>query len=793
MSLRPRFTGPLSALDAAGRATLLFRSPSGPGDAVATRVAAIGDAIRAEGDRALRRLSLELDGVALERFEVAPDLVRSAPARIDPALRRALERAARNLERVHRAFMPQEATVESEPGVRISRRPDPLAAIGVYAPGGRASYPSSVLMGVVPARVAGVREIVVCSPPQPSGRPSDAVLAAAAIGSATRLLAIGGAQAIFALAHGTDEVPKVERIVGPGNSYVTEAKRQVAGFVGIDAPAGPSEILIIADDSAAPDLVARELVAQAEHDPEASCVALVTTDALQAAVLAALASLTPQRADIVRRAIGERGAVLRIDSLDEAWAFAADYAAEHVLLAIREPRSSLRHLRHAGTVFFGDGASVAFGDYLTGANHVLPTAGAGRSFSGLSTQDFVRFTTFQEVSSDAAAAMADDAAVLADAEGLFAHAAAARGHADPVRGPESLATPANRVRARPDLTGLAPYRGPHTSVAVDLSDNTNQRGAPPSASALVDASQARLMARYPSADADELKQAIAARLGVGIEEIVTGCGSDDVIECALRAFSLPGDRIAFSTPTFSMIPYFATTIGLTPVAAPLLPAARGYDADVDALLESRPAIVYLCSPNNPTGTLISKAAIDRVLAEAPSLVILDEAYVEYGGESFAAQAAAHGRLLVTRTFSKAYGLAGQRVGFAIGAPDLVREVEKIRGPYKVNAIGERAASLALQHDEPWVTEGVREVAAARERFGAWLTTLGLSPVPSTANFVLLPVSGALDRAAALRQRGVAVRAFTDLPGFGDCLRISVGPWDVMERALPALKEVLTCA
>ena len=300
------------------------------------------------------------------------------------------------------------------------------------------------------------------------------------------------------------------------------------------------------------------------------------------------------------------------------------------------------------------------------------------------------------------------------------------------------------------------------------------------------------MARYPSPDAADLKRAIAERFGVGVEQVVTGCGSDDVIECALRAFAAPGDRIAFPSPTFSMIPYFATTIGLTPVAVPLLGPERNYDVDVGPILEAEPAVIYVCSPNNPTGTLASKAAIERLLTEAKNLVILDEAYADYGGESYIERARNHGRLLVTRTFSKAYGLAGQRVGFAIGSADLVTQVEKIRGPYKVNLLGERAAALALERDEHWVAEGVRGVRAARQRFSAWLTTRGLAPIASEANFLLVPVRDAAARARALRERGVAVRLFSDLPGFGDCLRISVGPWDVMERALPAFEEVLSC-
>jgi histidinol dehydrogenase len=343
-------------------------------------------------------------------------------------VRRGLERAAKNLATVHRAFLPGTIEVESEPGVLVGRRPDPLAAVGVYAPGGRAAYPSSVLMGVVPARVAGVAEIVVASPPGPSGLPSDVVLAAAAIGGATRVFAMGGAQAIGALAYGTASVPKVDRIVGPGNAWVAEAKRQVAGTVGIDAPAGPSEILVIADETADPAMIARELCAQAEHDPEASCVALVVGD--PGPVERALAAMDPPKRALVAQALSTAGAILAVASLDEAVSFAAEYCAEHLLLAVRDPEALLPRIRHAGTIFLGDGSSVAFGDYLTGGNHVLPTAGAGRSFSGLSTLDFVRFSTYQRVTRAAAARMAGDVGLLADAEGLPSHAAAARAYAN---------------------------------------------------------------------------------------------------------------------------------------------------------------------------------------------------------------------------------------------------------------------------------------------------------------------------------------------------------------------------
>ena len=294
-------------------------------------------------------------------------------------------------------------------------------------------------MGAIPARVAGVGEIVVCSPPSPNGVPSNVVLAAAALANVDRVFAIGGAGAIAAMALGTHSVPQVDRIVGPGNAYVAEAKLQLVAHVGIDAPAGPSELLVLADETANADAIARELLAQAEHDPDAAVIAVLVgagagirsaVDALATAVEEALVSqlATAPRAEIVRGALAARGAIVTVDTLSEGIAFANIWAAEHLLLIVDETvrAQTLESLRNAGTVFVGDSSSVAFGDYMTGANHVLPTAGAARSYSGLSTLDFVRWTTWQRVSPEAAARLSQDVARFAEAEGLPGHAAAAR-------------------------------------------------------------------------------------------------------------------------------------------------------------------------------------------------------------------------------------------------------------------------------------------------------------------------------------------------------------------------------
>ena len=389
------------------------------------------DRVREDGDTALLEMAREFDSIELEALEVPQDRWEKALNELDPAVRSALERAARNIRAFHEAQLPQELSLEVEPGVLLGRRAVPLAAVGIYAPGGRAAYPSSVLMGVVPARAAGVTEIVVCSPPGPFGEPPEEVLAACAIGGATRLFSLGGAGAIGALAYGTASVPRVDAIVGPGNRWVTEAKRQVAGELRIDSPAGPSEVLVVADATADPTRIALELIAQAEHDPDAAVGLVSWSSKLVDGVRAELgrrAARAP-RGDIVEAAFASRGALLLARDRREALRFAEEYAAEHLALYTDDPRRDMETQSTAGTIFLGDAASVAFGDYITGANHVLPTSGRARSFAGLSTLDFLRFFTWQEISPAGAAAMAKDVERLAKAERLPAHAAAARARA----------------------------------------------------------------------------------------------------------------------------------------------------------------------------------------------------------------------------------------------------------------------------------------------------------------------------------------------------------------------------
>jgi histidinol-phosphate aminotransferase len=337
--------------------------------------------------------------------------------------------------------------------------------------------------------------------------------------------------------------------------------------------------------------------------------------------------------------------------------------------------------------------------------------------------------------------------------------------------------------ARAMLRDLVPYPTERVPCDADLSDNTNLFGAPPAALRELSASGREEVTRYPGLYTRRLREALAQYAGVEANQVVSGCGSDDVIDSAVRAFAEPGDSLAFSDPTFSMIPVFARVNGVVPVPVPFTPSL---DIDANALVATNARVIYICAPNNPTGVAPSRAAVDHVLEHASGLVILDEAYAEFSGGGRLTQAPSQDRLLVTRTLSKAFGMAGLRIGYGIASTALVREIEKVRGPYKENGPGERAAAAALREDVDWMRGWAREAVAIRDRFAEALRERGFKPFPSAANFVLVPVDDAVRVATMMRDGGIVIRPYPGLRGIGDAVRITVAPWAVMERVLDAL-------
>lgn len=343
--------------------------------------------------------------------------------------------------------------------------------------------------------------------------------------------------------------------------------------------------------------------------------------------------------------------------------------------------------------------------------------------------------------------------------------------------------------SRPSLREVPVYAPDAMSCAIDLRDNANLWGAPPAALAALRSIDPAALSLYPGVSAATLTDALAAFVGVDRGEVAAGCGSDDLIDAAFRAVAEPGAVIAHPAPSFSMVPIFARLNGLQPVAVPLTPAGA---ADADAMMATGARVIYLCSPNNPTGTVTPADVVRRIVRESNAIVILDGAYAEFAPDldDLLKEAPSLGRLLVLRTFSKAWGLAGLRVGYAVGNAELVRAVRKSNGPYKVNALAERAACVALAEDVHWMRERAADAIASRDRVTQALRAMGLAPLDSRGNFVCVPVPDARALAARLAGRGVAVRAFAGLPVFGDALRVGMGPWPVMERFLGALREAL---
>jgi histidinol-phosphate aminotransferase len=339
--------------------------------------------------------------------------------------------------------------------------------------------------------------------------------------------------------------------------------------------------------------------------------------------------------------------------------------------------------------------------------------------------------------------------------------------------------------ARQDFDTIPRY-GAGAKVEINLADNTNLWGTPPHAAAVL--REGLNVAEYPDLYGQSLKETIAASAGIDPACVVTGNGSDDILDCAIRAFAAHGDTIAHPDPTFVMLPVFGRINGVRPIAVPL--AASGA-MDVDALLATQARIIYLCQPNNPTGTMTPAAEIRRVIDQAPGLVILDEAYAEFSGDAgLLAEAPSLGRVVVARTFSKAYGLAGLRVGYATASREIVETIERSRGPYKLNALAERAAVTAMTLDRDWVAARAADAVASRDRLAAEFATRGLTALSSGTNFLCVPTPRAMDYAAAAHAQGIGIRAFAALPGIGAALRITAGPWPIMERLLATMDTVV---
>ena len=798
-------------------------------------VSAILADVQARGDEALMDYTRRFD--RLDVHEAAG--LRLSQAELQAALdglpaleRQALERAAERIRRYHEHQRTSSWMYTEADGTRLGQRVLPLDRVGLYVPGGKAAYPSSVLMNAIPAQVAGVKELVMVVP-TPDGVRNPAVLAAACLAGIQDVYTIGGAQAVAALAYGTRSIRPVDKIVGPGNAYVAEAKRRVFGTVGIDMIAGPSEILVVSDGSVPADWVAVDLFSQAEHDEMAQAILISPDAAFLDAVAEAITRLLPgqPRRAVIGKSLADRGALIHVRSMQEAAELVNRVAPEHLELAVRDVDGLLADIRHAGAIFMGRWGCEALGDYCAGPSHVLPTMRTPRFSSPLGVYDFQKRSSLIEPSATGADHLAKVAATLARAEGLEAHAQSAEyrlggdgrnataagqvasdgGVAPAAAGTVSPAQIAARVErhVRPDVQRMAAYHVADATDAIKLDAMENPWWLPGALQAeLAQRLAALAINRYPSGNTyTALKQAIARHDGLdGIDGLVLGNGSDELISLLCQLVAQPGATIMAPAPSFVMYEMGARLAGVGFVPVPLRP---DFSLDREAMLQAiethRPALVFLAYPNNPTGNLFDADDVRAILQATDGLVVLDEAYAPFaGGASWLSQLPAWPNLAVMRTCSK-WGLAGARIGYLASAPAWAAQLDKIRPPYNISVLDAETACFAFQHHADF-DQQTRALCAERQTLVQRLQALrgpqGLSHVyPTAANFVLVRLAGGQDDAAgpsratrvaaAMRAAGVLIKDASRMhPALAECLRLTVGAPEENEAMLQALAAAL---
>ena len=770
-----------------------LRNPGEPAD-----VTAILAAVRDGGDAALRELTLRFDGAALDGLWVEDEEIDAAERTVAPELLRAIDASIAAVRRFHadqRDALRAERVVRTVPGVTAWRRWVPIERIGAYIPGGRAPLASSVIMTGVPAKLAGVDDLIVATPPGADGRVAPSILAAARRVGVDRVLRVGGAQAIAALAYGTESVPAVDRIVGAGNAWVTAAKRALSAEVAIDLPAGPSECVVVADASADPELVALDLLAQAEHGPESIAVLVTADEAVLDAVEDRLPSLasTLTTGEAALETLRRHGGAVLVASLAHAPDVVDAIAPEHLSLQCAAADDLAARVRHVGSVFIGPWSAIAGGDYATGTNHVLPTGGAARAYGGLGVEAFGRWIEMQRVSAAGVRSIADTVDALAGSEGLAAHGRSVRARTERV--PDDFATD--------DPIGLLRRPGRVEPYPAEASDEelAREAGLPIERIARLDMNTlpGGENAEYGDLAYRRLREALAVASGAPAERIIPGAGADELIRLVTTQAVGDGDAVVVPVPTFAMFAVEARLAGARVIEVPreALDRRQPVERIRDAAESSAARLVWLCTPNNPTGDAYTLDEIRRLAIGLSALVVVDEVYLEFAEEtagvapnslSAATLQAELPNVLVLRSLSKAYGLAGARVGYLIVSNALVERFDAVRLPLSVSAPSERLAVSAIA-DGDGARARRAEVIAERDRLTGTLGGLGCTVLPSVANFVTFRPPDAATLHDELQRRGLILRRYETDPMTG-WLRATARSAAENDRLLQALEELL---
>ncbi|MDY0297730.1 MAG: histidinol dehydrogenase [Acidobacteriota bacterium] len=731
-------------------------------------------AVRERGDEAVREFSRRYDGWPAESLLITPKEIQAAAKEISADLKAAIETARCNIRRFHDYCREtDEGRIQTQPGVECFQRLVAIERVGLYVPGGGHPLFSSLLMLGVPAVLAGCREVVVCTPPGTDGRIHPTILYCAGLLGIRRVFRVGGAQAIAAMAYGTDSIPRVDKIFGPGNAYVTAAKMLVTREgVAIDMPAGPSELVVAADASAHAGFVVADLLSQLEHGPDSRALLVSLDRQLLATVQKQLKSRLEagKFSQSVKDNLGETP-LLFAANRKRALEIINQYAPEHLSLAVDDPESWISGIRNAGSVFLGHWSAEAAGDYASGTNHTLPTGGWARAWSGVSVQSFQKNISFQHLTPSGLLNLADTVTVMAAAENLPLHAESVL-----IRRNVALALPQEKENPQSLLCARARGLQPYTSAR---SKSRRERMVLLDANELPsDLSGKEKLNRYPDPRQSDLTRRIAAEYAWEPQRILLGNGSDELIDILIRGFcGRRGDRVLICPPAYGMYAVSARANGVDVVEVPLGPR---FSLDAQAVVrrarESNARLVFLTSPNNPTGNLLDKKSILDVVRDSQAAVVVDEAYIDFASDpGFAAASAEFSNLFVLRTFSKSWGAAGVRVGLLLGHAAVLAVLRNLQAPYNISQPNQEALTRILDFKN--TRERVlRELVSEREFLSAALRQLECvdEVFPSQANFLLVRFPDGADALRFLESRGVRVRDRSDLFGCANCLRISVG-------------------
>ena len=742
------------------------------------RVREILKAVRSGGDQAIKDLALRIDGVSLQELEVSEEEFGLAESAVPEAVKDAIRQAYDNIYAFHKAQMPGRVEIETVPGVRCIQKSVPIGKVGLYIPGGTAPLFSTVLMLAIPSLIAGCRTRILCTPAGKDGGVNAEVLYAARLCGITQVFKAGGAQAIGAMAYGTESIPKVDKIFGPGNRYVTLAKQEVStDNTSIDMPAGPSEVMVMADDSARPQFVAADLLSQAEHGRDSQAVLVCKSASFAYEVLEEVkrqAALLP-RGEMIRSSL-ENSRIAVFNHLTEMLEFEELYAPEHLIISMDCAREIAESVDNAGSIFVGNYSPESAGDYASGTNHTLPTSGWAHSCSGVNIDSFMRKTTIQELSPAGLRALSGCITAMATAEGLDAHAAAVR-----VRMAQAADAPAEKESilklVRPNILTLTPYSTARDDyqgelgVFLDANENPFQNG----------------FNRYPDPHQKALKEKICALKGLKPGNLFLGNGSDEAIDLVYRVFCNPGkDNVVSISPSYGMYKVAADTNNVE-LRQVLL--KEDFSLDTEAIKKATDhftKVIFICSPNNPTGNAFSVRQILEIADWFSGIVVVDEAYGDFSATG--SVALERNNIIVLQTLSKAWGLAALRIGLAIADTTIIKLLSMVKYPYNIS---KAAMDVAMERLSAPSGSQVKEILEQRARLLEELPSIEIvrKVWPSEANFLLVRFDNPQEVYDKLVENGVIVRNRDSAPLCKGCLRITVGTKEENDKLIKILKSL----